>query len=147
MNGAKNDDTVKLLRECDAGIKMGIASLEDVISCSNDYALEQRLKQSKTEHEQLRAQTEMMLNSIPDKGKQPNPAAKTMSHMKTKMVTAMDTSDRAVARLITKGCHMGVSSLNRYLDKYAAADRESRDLACRIINEEEQLSRSLRKYL
>ena len=28
-------DTIKLLRECDAGIKMGVASIEDVL----DYCL------------------------------------------------------------------------------------------------------------
>ena len=143
----ENDDTLKLLRECDAGIKMGIASLEDVISSANDLALEQRLKQSKTEHEQLRSETEKLLNAIPDKGKSPNPAAKTMSHLKTKAVTALDSSDHAVARLITKGCDMGVSSLNKYLDKYSLADNASRSLACKIINEEEQLAAFLKSYM
>lgn len=28
----KDGDTVKLLRECDAGIKMGVASINDVIN-------------------------------------------------------------------------------------------------------------------
>lgn len=147
MSTANNDDTIKLLRECDAGIKMGIASLEDVISSSNDYDLEQRLKQSKTEHEQLRTETEIQLNQFHDKGKQPNPAAKAMSHVKTKLVTSVDKSDRAVARLITKGCEMGVNSLNNYLEKYAAANMSSRDLANKVIASEKQLASYLKQYL
>ena len=33
-------DTIKLLRECDAGVKMGIASIDDVL----DYVKSQKLK-------------------------------------------------------------------------------------------------------
>ena len=29
-------DTIKLLRECDAGIKMGVASIDDVLDYVND---------------------------------------------------------------------------------------------------------------
>ena len=30
------DDTIKLLRECDSGIKMGVASIEDVLDYVHD---------------------------------------------------------------------------------------------------------------
>ena len=36
-------DTIKLLRECDAGVKMGVASFEDVLSQVNSDALKQYL--------------------------------------------------------------------------------------------------------
>ena len=36
-------DTIKLLRECDAGIKMGVASIDDVL----DYELRERTLWSK----------------------------------------------------------------------------------------------------
>lgn len=35
-------DTVKLLRECDEDVKMGIASIEDVLSRVHSDALEKR---------------------------------------------------------------------------------------------------------
>ena len=119
----RTKDTEKLLKECDAGIKMGIASLDDVMNSVSDYHLEQV------------------------KGKEPNPAAKTMSHMKTKAVTAYDKSDRAVARLVGKGCDMGVKSLDRYLQKYEGADDTSRQLAADIIDAERRLSESMNFYM
>ena len=47
-------DTVKLLRECDAGIKMGISSIGDVLEYVNDEELKRYLKKCKTEHESLK---------------------------------------------------------------------------------------------
>ena len=38
------DDTVKLLRECDAGIKMGIESLKQVTDYVKDCKLKEMLK-------------------------------------------------------------------------------------------------------
>ena len=78
-------DTVKLLRECDAGIRMGTESIDE--------------------------------------------------------------SDATIADLMTDGCNMGVKSLNRYLNQYAAADEYSKDITKRLINLEEQLSVDLRSYL
>jgi len=42
---------------------------------------------------------------------------------------------------------MGVKSLNRYLNEYAAADEVSKDIAKRLINLEERLAIDIRKYL
>lgn len=140
-------ETGKLLRECDAGIKMGIATLDDVMSSVVDYDLEQRLKSSKQEHENFRTAAEVMLNSIKDEGKSPNPMAKTMSHMKTKMATAVSKDDSTAAKLVIQGCEMGVKSLSRYLDKYKRADSRSRSLAMDIIAAEETLVTDLRKYI
>ncbi len=144
---ANNSDTRKLLRECHAGIKMGIASLDDVMNSVSEYSLERRIKDSKRAHERLRIETEEQLNNIRDKGKNPNPMAKTMSHIKTKAVTAADKTDHAVAKLVIKGCDMGVKSLNRYMDKYAAADESGKALAGRIIAEEQGLRNDLEQYL
>lgn len=142
-----SNDTRKLLRECDAGIKMGIASLDDVMSEVTSPELQQRLKDSKREHEKLRADTEKQLCNIKDAGKSPNPAAKAMSHMKTKMAVAVNGCDSTAARLVTKGCDMGIKSLNRYLDKYGAADKRSVDLTREIIAAEQSLRADLEKYL
>ncbi len=37
-------DTIKLLRECDAGIKMGTASIADVLDKVNDTKLKEMLE-------------------------------------------------------------------------------------------------------
>ena len=46
-------DTVKLLRECDAGVKMGIASIKDVLEDVKSDRLRRLLHTCKEEHEKL----------------------------------------------------------------------------------------------
>ncbi|MBR5808999.1 MAG: hypothetical protein IKY39_02685, partial [Clostridia bacterium] len=73
--------------------------------------------------------------------------AKGMSWMKTNVMISMDDSDETVADLITDGCNMGVKSLNKYLNKYEAADEVSKDIAKRLINLEEKLAIDIREFL
>lgn len=131
-------DTEKLLRKCDAGIKMGISSLEDVIPKAADPQLEQILKQGRQEHIRLRAETERQLNRIRDKGKSPSGMARSMSSLKTQM-TMQSGGDPDAARLVTRGCEKGIDSLNKYLDKYHYADEKSKGLTNDLIAAEQKL--------
>ena len=87
------------------------------------------------------------MNKYKDDGKDPNPIAKGMSWMKTNMKLVMNESDNTIADLITDGCNMGVKSLNKYLNQYAAADEKSKDIAKRLIALEADLSKDLRGFL
>ena len=140
-------DTVKLLRECDAGIKMGITSIDDVLEHTHSDSLHKKLVTCKDEHEQLQGQVQQLLGKYKDEGKDPNPIAKGMSWMKTNMKLGMEDTDATIADLMTDGCNMGVKSLNRYLNQYKAADEVSKDITKRLINLEEKLTVDLRGYL
>ena len=70
-----------------------------------------------------------------------------MSWMKTNVKLAMDESDATIADLITDGCNMGVKSLSRYLNQYQAADEETKDIAKKLIKQEEELSIHMRSFL
>ena len=140
-------DTIKLLRECDAGIKMGVSSIDEVMEHVQRGDLKQILTQNKQEHEKLRSELETLLDRYHDDGKDPNPIAKGMSWMKTNVKLGMEESDKVVADLITDGCNMGVKTLNRYLNQYKAADETSKDITKRLIRVEEQLAIHLRQYL
>lgn len=140
-------DTVKLLRECDAGVKMGVASIDDVLPYVRSHAFKKYLTDCKQEHEVLKKEVEQLLAKYGDDGKNPNPVAKGMSWMKTNMKLAFKEEDKTVADLMTDGCNMGVKSLNRYLNQYEAADEVSKDIAKRLINLEEQLTIDIRQFL
>ena len=140
-------DTIKLLRECDAGIKMGIASIDDVISHVQSKNFSQLLTKCRQEHEQLQNEIQSLLDRFKDEGKNPNPIAKGMSWMKTNMKLSMEDSDATIADLMTDGCNMGVKSLNRYLNQYEAADEVSKDIAKKLINLEEKLAVDIRQFL
>lgn len=73
--------------------------------------------------------------------------AQGMSWMKTNVKLAMDESDATIADLITDGCNMGVKSLSRYLNQYQAADEGTKDIAKKLIKQEEELSIHMRPFL
>ena len=140
-------DTIKLLRECDSGVKMGISSINDVIDYVSDSQLKTILKKSSDEHERLKTDLQELLGQYHDEGKEPAAMAKSMSWLKTNVKLKMNESDSTVADLMTDGCNMGVKSLSRYLNKYQAADEKSKDLAKRIICEEDELCADVRPDL
>ena len=140
-------DTVRLLRECDAGIKMGASSIDDVFDYVESDKLKSLLNSCKDEHEKLKDEIECLLHDYLDEGKEPDMMAKGMSWIKTSMKLAIDVSDETVADLMTDGCNMGVKSLNKYLNRYKAADERSRDITKRLIELEEQLSADMRRFL
>ena len=140
-------DTIKLLRECDAGVKMGIASIQDVAPHVQSDRLSTLLSECKSKHDDLQSEIHQKLDRFQDDGKEPNPIAKSMSWMKTNLKLGMEDTDATVADLITDGCNMGVKSLNRYLNQYKAADEFSKDITKRLINLEEKLAVDIRSFL
>jgi len=140
-------DTIKLLRECDAGIKMGVASIDDVLEHVRSNDFRNHLNRCKREHDALKSEIQTLLDQYHDDGKNPNPIAKGMSWMKTTAKLCMEDSDRVVADLMTDGCNMGVKSLSKYLNQYKAADEQSKDITKRLIKLEAQLTEDIRQYL
>ena len=155
-------DTIKLLRECDAGVKMGVASIDDVLDQVHSDTLKDNLTECKKQHEQLEGEIQTLLEKqheqlegeiqtllekYHDDGKEPNPIAKSMSWVKTNMKMSMDPSDQTIADLMTDGCNMGVKALNQYLNQYEAADEVSKDIAKRLIQLEAQLAVDIRAFL
>lgn len=140
-------DTIKLLRECDAGVKMGINSIESVVEHVNDKDFRNLLVDCRSQHQKIDKEIQSQLDSYGDDGKKPDAIASGMSRMETNMKLAIHDTDNTVADLITDGCNMGVKSLNKYLNKYAAADERSKDITKRLINVEEKLAIDIRTFL
>ena len=140
-------DTIKLLRECDAGVKMGISAIDDVMEHVRKEDFRSKLKKCRDEHEDLQCKILQELEKYKDGGKNPNPIVKGMSWMKTNMKMGWDESDATVADLLTDGCDMGIKSLYRYLNQYKDAEQEATSIAKRLIDIEAKLETELRKYL
>ena len=140
-------DTIKLLRECDAGIKMGIDSIDEVFDRVESTGMQDILDASRHEHHKLKKEIESELRHFKDDGKEPAFIVRSMSHMKTEMKIGLDKCDATIADLMVDGCNMGVKSLSRYLNEYTAADERSKDICKKLIAIEEHLGKALRDYL
>ena len=142
-----NDDTIKLLKECNAGVKTAVTSIDEVLPHTEDKKLKSLLTTSKGVHEKIGNTTHELLNDYHDNEKDPNPMVKAMSWMKINMKLAVDSSDNEVADLIFDGCNMGVKSLYRYLNQYQNADEKTKALTRDLIQEKENLRKELSAYL
>ncbi len=141
------NDTIHLLKECDAGTKMAVASIDEVMDRISDSSMKDLLYKSREHHEDLGNEIHAKLLELGSEDKDPNPMAKGMSWMKTNVKMSMNQSDATVADLLTDGCNMGVKSLHKYLNQYQAADNDSKGICRRLADIEEQLCRDLRCYL
>ena len=141
------NDNIKLLRECDAGVEMGMSSIDDVLPYVKAENLKNLLKFCKEEHEKLEREIRTLLRNYGDEGKDPNPMAKGMSWVKTNVKLVLNESDSTIADLMTEGCNMGVKSLNKYLNEYEAANEITKDITKRLIHLEEKLVSDIRCYL
>lgn len=143
----KNSDTIYLLQECDAGTKMAVSTLDEVLEKISDSNLKQLLLQSKKEHETLGNEIHALLIQHDSEEKDPNPVARSMSWIKTNVKIGMDNHASVVADLVTDGCNMGIKTLYKYLNQYKNADEKAKELCNRLIMIEEHLRQDLRCYL
>lgn len=142
-----HEDTIKLLRECDKGIKMGVSGIDDVFEDALSEKLKNALSIARGEHVRLEHEVESMLADYGDGGKEPGAFVKGMSKIKTNMKMAMHSSDSTIANLMVDGCNMGIKSLSKYLNEYGAAEERAKDVAKKLIALEEKLAEDMRGFL
>lgn len=142
-----NDDTIHLLQECDAGSKMAVASIDEVLDKTNSQELKELLIESREHHTKLGNDLHAILNECGVSAKDPNPIAKSMSWLKTNIEITIDSTDETIADLMTEGCSMGIKALNKYKNQYNTADGKAKQICDRLIDIEEELEEKLRKFL
>ncbi len=140
-------DTIELLRECDAGIQMGISAIDEVKDHAQSADFAAMLDDYQREYALLQNEIQGILHSYRDEGKDPSPLAQGMAWLKTNFMMAVKETDEEIASLLTDGCDMGIKSLNKYLNDYAAADERAKDLTRRLIELQNRQLKELAKYL
>lgn len=149
-NDAENairQDTVCLLKECDAGTKMAVGNISYVIDKTEDENLRGLLDKYSDIHKKIGNKTESLLRVKSEEGKDPNFMGKTSSKITTSFRLMKDCSDHQIADLMIDGCSMGIKSVTDYINQYSLASEESKDVARDLIAVERQFVEELNKYL
>ena len=142
-----NDDTIKLLRECNSGIKMGVDSINNVMPYVKSEEWKSVLNACKDKHAVLGDETHKALINADESTKNAHPVVQVMSDMKIRATVTLKKSDNTVADVMTDGCNMGFKSIYKYLNQFASADDNSKSIANRLISAEQELRTDLREYL
>lgn len=141
------NDTVRLLKECNTGIKMGTSAMNQILPYAKSYGLKCALSACLDEHTALGEKTVRLLKKEGIEAKDTRPIVKAMSTVKIKTKLMMSASESTVADLMTDGCDMGIKSLTKTLNSYKRASDEARSIAEDLIVAEERLECKLRDYL
>lgn len=141
------EDTIRLLKECDSGAKMGVESIDKILDKTETPELKKILGVSKVEHNKIIKETGEILSKNEIESEQPPAIAKFMSKMKTEIKLLSGNADQKIAELMTDGCDMGIKSLTQFLNEFSQADEKVKDITGRLIKIEESTRDRLKAYL
>ena len=107
-----NRDSIRLLRECNAGIKMGASAIAKVMPHVKDPELKSALGTCRETHNELGSRAHKLLKEAREDTKSTHPIAQMMSDAKVTMAVMMGGGDKKIdlpikIRAITVG-------MNRY---------------------------------
>jgi len=142
-----SQDTVELLKECDAGCKMAIDSMEQISKYVSDDKLKNIIQKYNADHIKMEEDIHRLLNNIGEEDKEPNPIAKASSWIQSEVKMMMNCGSKQAAHLLTDGCNMGVKSLNEYKNAYKAADEKSVAFCEKLCDIETSMIKDLQPFL
>ena len=142
-----SQDTVELLKECDAGCKMAIDSMEQISRYVSDDKLKTIIQKYNGAHIKLEEDIHKMLNNIGEEDKEPNPIAKASSWLQSEVKMMMNCDSKQAAHLLTDGCNMGVKTLCEYKNAYKAANEKSVKVCEKLCDLETKMAYELQPYL
>ena len=142
-----SQDTVELLKECDAGCKMAIDSMEQISKYVSDDKLKTVIQKYNGAHIKMEEDIHRLLNMIGEEDKDPNPIAKASSWIQSEVKMMMNCDAKQAAHILTDGCNMGVKSLCKYKNQYKAAEEKSVQICDKLCDLETKMTYDLREFL
>lgn len=140
-------DTVELLKECNAGCKMAIDSMEQISRYVTDDELKTLITKYNGEHIKMEEDIHRLLNNLGEEDQEPSPIAKASSWLQSEVKMMLKGDTHQAASLLTDGCNMGIKSLNEYKNTYKAADDKSINMCEKICNIETRMVEDLQSFL
>ena len=143
----KEEHTIKLLKECDSGAKMGVDSFDLVLKYIKNEELRNIINETRLDHLDTLKKIKEQLNIYSSEGKDPNMIISEMSKIKMTIELSFNDSDSKIAKMMMDGCNMEIKALSEFKNKYNDADEKVLEICQRLISKEENLSKNLRRFL
>lgn len=141
------DDTIKLLRECNLGCKMAVNSLKQIVEYVTNPDLTSLIDKSIEQHEKMGNEASEKLTQAGADEKEPGTMTSAFSWFTTEMKLMMKDTDGEAAKIIMEGCSMGIQSIGEKKNHFQEADKEAQKMAADLIDMEEKLMKALEAYL
>lgn len=142
-----NEDTINLLKECNAGCKSGTNSMKQVLPYVENNKLKAIIEEYNDKHIKIGDECHKMLNLYNEEEKDPKTSARAFSWISTEMKLKINNNTHQIADIMIDGCNMGIKSVSEYINKYKAASVESMNLAKELVKTEQEFMNDLLQYL
>lgn len=142
-----NQDSICLLKECDAGCKMATESMEQILDYVSDERLKEIIKKYNKEHIDLGEEIHQLLNQQGEESKEPNPMAKIFSKISSDIKMMVNADAHQAASILIDGCNMGIKSLSEYKNRYKEADMKSVSMCEKLQHIEKEMVNDLQVFL
>ncbi len=139
--------TVTLLKECNAGCKMAVGSIDRIKEFLMNAELEQTLTAYKEQHKKLEEESSKLLAELGERGQQPDKIASAFSWITTEVKLLVKDDSTQIAKILMNGCNMGIQSISECMNKCPDASHDSISLAKKLVKCEEKLMEDMKKYL
>lgn len=139
--------TVTLLKECNAGCKMAVGSIDRIKEFLMNAELEQTLTAYKEQHKKLEEESSKLLAELGECGQQPDKIASAFSWITTEVKLLVKDDSTQIAKILMNGCNMGIQSISECMNKCPDASHGSISLAKKLVKCEEKLMEDMKKYL
>ena len=139
--------TVTLLKECNAGCKMAVGSIDRIKEFLMNAELEQTLTAYKEQHKKLEEESSKLLAELGERGQQPDKITSAFSWITTEVKLLVKDDSTQIAKILMNGCNMGIQSISECMNKCPDASHDSISLAKKLVKCEEKLMEDMKKYL
>ncbi len=142
-----NEDTVRLLRECDAGAKTAVNCINEVIGRAQSKKLYDLLMKNTKLHEEIGNEIGSLLDECAQEEKDPALMSRIMSWVTINAKMLNSPTDSTIAGLMTDGCAMGIKSVSEYENRFPLASDEAKGKAEKLVRLQQDFMDDLREFL
>ncbi len=136
------EQSVNLLQNVSEAARMGIDSIETLMTKTNDESMRQELLRQRSQYEKAEREAQRQLSQVGAKPKSKGPMAKAGAWMGIQMDTLVDQSNSHLADMLIQGSTMGVIDLTRAQARNPEADENAKRVAAEYLkNENESIER------
>lgn len=140
-------NTIKLLKSCNSGCKMATNSIEQVISYVHSEDMKAMLDKYNDKHIKLgeKSHEELIKNNSCEED--PIPVVDFFAKISTDIKLLVNDDDGQIAKIMMKGCNMGIETVSRHINEYCDADKVSLKIAHDLVAIEEDFLHDLELYM
>lgn len=142
-----NEDSINLLKECNAGCKSATNSMEQVEPFINNEELRSVIDKYNDKHIKIGDECHEMLNEMGEDEKDPHAIAKVFSWVSTEVKLMVNDDSSKIAQLMVDGCNMGIKSVSKYINQYKDASKEIMSLAKNLVKIEQEFMDDLLVFI